>query len=58
MKKKVDIIISCFNEEDNIFPFFDEAKKYLKDEKYIFNLVFVNDGSSDKTYEKISELKK
>ena len=58
MKKKVDIIISCFNEEDNIFPFFDEAKKYLKDEKYIFNLVFVNDGSSDKTYEKIIDLKK
>ena len=56
MKKKVDIIVSCFNEEDNILPFFDEAKKYLTDSKYIYNLVFVNDGSSDSTYEKVMDL--
>ena len=56
MKKKVDIIVSCFNEEDNILPFFNEAKKYLSDSKYDYNIVFVNDGSRDKTYEKIVSL--
>lgn len=56
MNKKVDIIVSCYNEEDNILAFFDEAKKYLNEKKYIYNLVFVNDGSSDKTYEKIISL--
>lgn len=50
MKKKVDIIASCFNEEDNIIPFFDEAIKHL-DDKYDYNIVYINDGSSDKTYE-------
>ena len=58
MKKKVDIIVSCYNEEDNIFAFYNEAIKYLTDENYIYNIVYVNDGSTDKTYEKIIELKK
>ena len=56
MKKKVDIIVSCYNEEDNISPFYDEVIKYLNDDKYIYNIVFVNDGSVDKTYDKILEV--
>lgn len=56
MKKKVDIIVSCYNEEDNIFPFFDETKKYLNNEKYEYNILYINDGSTDKTYEKVAEL--
>ena len=58
MKKKVDIIASCYNEEDNIFAFYNEAKKYLKDTKYDYNIYYINDGSVDKTYEKVLELKK
>lgn len=56
MKKKVDIIVSCYNEEDNISPFYDEIIKYLNDDKYIYNIVFVNDGSIDKSYDKILEV--
>ena len=58
MKKKVDIIVSCYNEEANIFPFYNETKKYIKDKKYDYNIFFINDGSTDKTFEKISELSK
>lgn len=58
MFKKVDIIISCFNEEANILPFYNEAKKYLKDKKYRYNLVFVNDGSVDNTYNEIQKVVK
>lgn len=58
IKKKVDIIVSCYNEEDNIFPFYDEAKKYLQSDKYEYNIFFINDGSTDKTYDKALELKK
>lgn len=57
MKQKVDIIVSCYNEENNILPYYDEIKKYLNDDKYIYNILYVNDGSSDKTYEKILEAK-
>ncbi len=56
MKKKVAIIISCFNEEDNILPFFKETKKYFTDDKYEYNIVYVNDGSTDKTYDRVSHL--
>lgn len=55
-KKKVDIVVSCYNEEGNIYPFFYECKKYLNDKKYLYNVVFVNDGSNDKTYENIFNL--
>ncbi|MBP3200020.1 MAG: glycosyltransferase family 2 protein [Lachnospiraceae bacterium] len=56
MNKKVDIIVSCFNEEDNISPFYNEIIKYLKDDNYYYNIVFVNDGSTDNTYDKIIEV--
>ena len=58
MKKKVDIIVSCYNEEDNIFAFYDDAKKYLKDKNYDYNIYYINDGSTDKTYENVLALKK
>ena len=57
MKKRVDIIVSCYNEEDNIFQFYNEAKKYLKDKNYDYNIYYINDGSTDKTYEKVLSLK-
>ncbi|MBR4314158.1 MAG: glycosyltransferase [Lachnospiraceae bacterium] len=57
MKTKVDIIVSCYNEEDNIFAFYDESKKYLKDKNYDYNVYYINDGSTDKTYEKVLSLK-
>ena len=54
--KKVDIILSSYNEEGNILPFYNEAKKYLQGDKYKYNFVYVNDGSTDNTYEKVLEL--
>lgn len=56
MAKKVDIIVSCFNEEGNILPFFNETKKYLNDKKYKYNIVYVNDGSSDGTYDEVEKI--
>lgn len=57
MKKKVDIIVSCYNEEDNVFAFYNVAKKYLKDKNYDYNIYYINDGSNDKTYERVLALK-
>lgn len=57
-KKRVDIIVSCYNEEENILPFFDEVKKYIEDKIYDYNIVYVDDGSKDYTYNKIKELMK
>ena len=54
--KKIDIILSSYNEEGNILPFYNEAKKYLTSDKYTYNLVFIDDGSKDKTYDKVKDL--
>lgn len=56
--KKVYIVVSCYNEEKNIKPFFNEIKKYLKDKKYLYNIIYVNDGSIDKTYDEIIRISK
>ena len=56
MKKKLDIIVSCYNEENNISPFYNEIIKYLINDNYLYNIVYVNDGSTDKTYENIKSV--
>lgn len=56
--KSVDIIVSCYNEEDNIYPFFNECTKYLTNNNIKYRILFCNDGSVDKTYDNILKLKK
>lgn len=50
--KKVDIIVPCYNESQVIQLFFEEVVKVtssLKD--YLFEIIFVDDGSKDNTLE-------
>ncbi len=56
MKKefKLSIIIPCFNEESNIYPLYNEIFKYIKDLNT--EIIFIDDGSSDKTLDNIKEL--
>lgn len=56
---KLSLIIPCYNEQDNIFPFFEETAKAFKElPKSIKSLemIFVNDGSNDLTSQKLKEL--
>ena len=54
--KKVTIIVPAYNEEESL-PFLYERLKKLMDEtsNYEFEILFVNDGSKDKTIELIKE---
>lgn len=55
----VSIIVPAYNEESNIAPFYSailEVFQQLPDAS--FELIFVNDGSSDKTLEVIKEFNK
>lgn len=56
--KKVDIVVSCYNEEKNIVPFYNETKKHLKNKKYVYNIIYVNDGSTDNTFDEILKVSK
>ncbi len=56
MKEKVSIIVSCYNEEEAIPLFYEEIKKVFKDLKKELELIFVDDGSRDKTLSVIKDL--
>lgn len=45
----VSIVVPVFNEEDNIEIFYQEVCKYMDPLPYKFELLFVDDGSSDAT---------
>ena len=55
MKKTVSLIIPSYNEEKNIGPFFDLCKNTLTD-NFLYEYIFINDGSKDKTLFEIKNL--
>lgn len=55
--KRIALIVPCYNEEANIVPFYEAAEAVFKTvEEAEFNIVFVNDGSTDKTLQAITAL--
>ena len=50
-KKMLSIIVPMFNEESNIAPFFESVVPILERLEENYEVVCVNDGSSDKTLE-------
>lgn len=58
--EKISIVIPCYNEEEAIPLFYQEIEKTIKKMKSIvtFELIFVNDGSKDKTLEQLRLLSK
>jgi polyisoprenyl-phosphate glycosyltransferase len=55
MKKKIDIIIPCCNEAENIGYIIDEIDRFIKNLSYTYEFTFIDDGSTDDTYNKIME---
>lgn len=53
---KLSLVVPCYNEQDNVELFFEETVKAFKDVKFEYEFIFVNDGSSDKTLEKLKKL--
>jgi dolichol-phosphate mannosyltransferase len=53
--KKISIVISVFNEESNIHELVKEINKN-KISKYEYEIIFVNDGSSDASEDIISNI--
>lgn len=57
--KKISITIPCYNSENTISKVVQEISDVMKNNKnYSYEIVLVNDGSKDKTYEIISSLAK
>ncbi len=54
----LSLIIPCYNEEGNVNKFFEEAQKAFAPSGISLEYVFINDGSTDKTGERLRELYK
>ena len=54
----VSLIIPSYNEEENISITADTLTKIMGDTKEDYELLFINDGSKDATYDRIREVSK
>ena len=54
MIKKISVIVPCFNEENNLDEFLKRLNNSLNEVKLDYNIIFIDDGSSDNTWKKIS----
>lgn len=61
---KLTLVVPCYNEEESVIEFYSEVTRVFKGTVEDYELVFVNDGSSDKTpqilrviYEKADNVK-
>ena len=58
-KEKVSIIVPCYNEEESLELFYKEFSKCIKKiDDITYELLLINDGSRDKTFEVILRLAK
>ena len=54
--KKVTIIVPCYNEQESLPIFYQEAVSVIKKTGYDYEFLFVNDGSKDGTLTILREL--
>ncbi|OPY25444.1 MAG: Glycosyltransferase AglD [Methanocella sp. PtaU1.Bin125] len=52
----LSIVIPVFNEEENVGPLYEELSAVLRATGLDYEIVFVDDGSSDATYDRICEI--
>lgn len=48
-KKRVSVVVPVYNEEGNVAKLHREIKEVCEDNHYEYEIIFINDGSSDKT---------
>lgn len=56
MKKTLSIVSPVYNEEGNLDKFYIDLNKVLKEIKYEYEIIFVNDGSKDSSLLVLSRL--
>lgn len=52
----ISIVVPCYNEEDSIFPFYNEIIRVLENIEEDYEIIFINDGSKDNSLNKIKQL--
>lgn len=52
----ISIVTPVFNEEDNVIYFHEEVTRVMQGAGMAYEIIYINDGSTDRTEEKISAL--
>jgi glycosyltransferase involved in cell wall biosynthesis len=52
----ISVVVPVYNEEESLPELFDWIKRVMTDNSYSFEVIFVDDGSSDSSWEIISKL--
>ena len=55
--RQVSIVVPILNEQDNIGPLYEQIKQSLA-EKYDYEIIFIDDGSSDNSFNILADLQK
>lgn len=56
----LSVVVPCFNEEENVAPFYEELMKhisFLKERQMELELLYIDDGSRDRTVEEVKKLR-
>jgi glycosyltransferase involved in cell wall biosynthesis len=53
---KVSIIVPLYNEEGNVKALHEEIKTVCEENHYLYEIIFIDDGSTDKTAEIAKQL--
>ncbi len=56
----LSVIVPCYNEEENIEPFYEELKKndpFFAEKGIELEILYINDGSGDKTSDEVRKLR-
>ena len=56
--KKIDLVVPCYNEQESIPLFYEEIKKVRKEINADIEIIFVNDGSNDKSLYEMKKISK
>ncbi len=56
MKNLLSLVVPCYNEEQTVKIFYEETLKVLSSINIGYEIIFINDGSKDKTAEEITKL--
>jgi glycosyltransferase involved in cell wall biosynthesis len=54
----ISIVVPLYNEDESLPKLFEWIERVMSENKYTFEVIFVNDGSTDKSWEVIESLQK
>ena len=55
--KEISVVVPCFNEEGNVEILYAEILNACKSLNKSFEIIFIDDGSTDKTFQKLKSIK-